>query len=394
MRVGYVLKRYPRYSETFVVNEILAHEAAGLPIEVFALRPPADSHFQDAISRVRAPVSYLPYVPVKAAELWLQGHRLARRFPVTFTALAEAGAEDVHEVYQALVLAEHAADRGITHLHAHFATSAATVARLAARLSGLPWSFTAHAKDIFHESVTDQDLGGKLAAAAATITVSDYNLEYLRGRFGERAARVTRVYNGLELTRFPYNAPGQRPPRVVAVGRLVEKKGFAVLVDACEHLAAKGIDFTCSIIGTGELERPLAEQIRRLDLGERVQLVGPRPQAEIAELVRGAAVLAAPCVVGADGNRDGLPTVILEAMALGTPCVTTPVTGIPEVARHEETALVVAERDPVALATALGRLLAQGDLRVRLAERARDLIVREFDATRNAGLLRRAIRVG
>jgi glycosyltransferase involved in cell wall biosynthesis len=172
------------------------------------------------------------------------------------------------------------------------------------------------------------------------------------------------------------------------VGRLVEKKGFADLVEASARLACKGVAFRCLIIGTGELEAELRAQIEKYGLADRVELVGPKPQSEVIKVVSSAAALAAPCVVGADGNRDGLPTVLLEAMALGTSCVATDVTGIPEAIEDGETGLIVRQHDPEQLAASIERLLSDGALRVRLATAARRLIESEFDARRNAGRVR------
>jgi glycosyltransferase involved in cell wall biosynthesis len=333
-------------------------------------------------------VSYLPAEGVKAADLWAALEATRDTFPAFGETLEAARGEDALTVFQAARLAGAARRNGVTHLHAHFATAATAVARLAARLAGLPYTFTAHAKDIFHETVRPDDLGRKLRGAAAVVTVSDFNRAHLRRTFGPAAARVCRVYNGLDLAHFPYRPPADRPPRVVAVGRLVEKKGFADLLDACAVLAGRGREFTCQVIGGGELEADLRSQAERLNLHGRVELLGPRPQSEVIAVVQGAAVLAAPCVVGADGNRDGLPTVLLEAMALGTPCVGTPVTGIPEVVRDGDTGVIVPEHDPPALADAIERLLADVALRVRLAERARRLIEAEFDVHRNAARIR------
>jgi len=388
VKVGYVVKRYPRYSETFIVNEILAHEAAGMEVEIFSLLPPEDGHFQDAISRVRAPVTYLPAKGLKLRDFWSTLDEAGEILPDLWGSLEEARGGDVHHVYQAIVLAREVRLRGITHLHAHFATASTTVARLAARFAGVPYTLTAHAKDIFHESVRPEDLRRKLGDAAAAVTVSDYNQEYLREKYGRAAQKVRRIYNGLELERFSYEEPGERAPEIVAVGRLVEKKGFADLIEACSVLRDRGVDFRCRIVGLGEQESELRASIESLGLGDRVELPGPRPQSALIGAVQGAAVFAAPCVVGSDGNRDGLPTVLLEAMALGTPCVSTAVTGIPEVLRDGETGLMVPQRDPAALADAIERLLGDPTLRVELADRARRLIEEEFDVHRNAALLR------
>ncbi|MCA9047549.1 MAG: glycosyltransferase [Planctomycetaceae bacterium] len=383
LKVGYVVKRYPRFSETFVVNEILAHEAAGLPLEVFSLRPPVDTHFQDALSRVRSPLTYLSCGRVKANELWEAMNCCADVFPDTFSVLQHFTREDVLDIYCGLRLAVEAERRRVTHLHAHFASGAATVARIASRLAGIPFSVTAHAKDIFHESVRAEDLAGKLHDASATVTVSDFNLQYLRRAFPHCGDSIVRIYNGIHLHDFPFRLPDRRPPRIAAVGRFVEKKGFADLIDACAELRDRQIRFECVLAGSGELEQELAGQIQRLRLADCVKMAGPCPQRDIKRLLQSSAVMAAPCVSGSDGNRDGLPTVLLEAMALGTPCVSTDVTGIPEVVRHDATGLMVPQHNPRLLAEALHMLLFNVDLRIRLAKEARAMIEEEFDAVRN-----------
>jgi glycosyltransferase involved in cell wall biosynthesis len=391
-RVAYVVKRFPRYSETFIVSELLAHEAAGVEIEIFSLRPPNDTHFQDALCRVRAAVHYLPSDGIKALELWQAIEEAGKVCPRLWSELASASGEEPCDVYQALLLAREVVLRGIGHLHAHFATSPTGVARLAARFAGIPYSFTAHAKDIFHESVRPADLARKLSDASAVVTVSDYNAEFLHRTYGAAAAHVQRIYNGLELPRFAYEDPGSRPPAIVAVGRLVEKKGFADLVQACSLLDGWGRDFVCEIIGTGPLETELAALIDRHGLRGKIVLVGPRPQYEIIERIRRASVFAAPCVVGSDGNRDGLPTTLLEAMALGTPCAATDVTGIPEILHDGETGLLIRQNAWADLAVALARLLGDRELRVRIARAARHLIERDFDVRNNAALMRSLFR--
>ena len=387
-RIGYVLKMYPRFSETFIVSELLAHEEAGTDIEIFSLRHAIDGRFHETLARVRAPVTYLPHSGLKAVELWETIATTHHALPGFWTAFEAANGEDVRDVYQALLLARMVRERGITHLHAHFGSLATTVARLAACFARVPYSFTAHAKDLFHESVQPDDLRRKLNNAAAVVTVSDYNVSYLQEHFGPAARRVHRIYNGLDLQHFAYAAPAERPARIVAVGRLIEKKGFGDLVDACAILKRRQRAFRCEIVGAGLLEAELQAQIKALGLADCVEMLGPRPQGEVIALMRAAAVFAAPCVVGEDGNRDGLPTVLLEAMALGTPCVSTDVTGIPEVITDGETGLMVSQNNPAALADAIERLLDHSDLRVHLATNARRLIEDRFDIHRNAAHIR------
>jgi len=301
---------------------------------------------------------------------------------------------DAGDLYQAIALAEAVRERGITHIHAHFATAATTVARLAAHLADVPYSFTAHAKDIFHESVEDADLGRKLRDAAAVVTVSDFNLAYLRERFGENADSVRRIYNGLDLEQFPYAAPRGRSPMVIGVGRLVEKKGFKDLIDACAILKDRGREFECEIIGGGVLRKELDKQVASLGVGDRVQLLGPRSRDEVYRRVRRAALMAVPCVVSSNGNRDGLPTVLLETMALGTPCIATAVTGIPEIVLDDQTGLITPQHDPARLADAIERLLDDEALGERLATNARQLVEQEFDIHRNTVAIREIFTTG
>ena len=386
-RIGYVLKRYPRFSETFVVNEILAHEAAGQEIEIFALRPVQETHFQDAISRVRAPVTHVPDRHRTPDVLWAELARAEAAFPGA-TARAIAAGGNAEDVTQALAIAVACRARGIGHLHAHFGTLATTVARLAAAIAGIGYSFTAHAKDIFHDYGHDTGLAAKLRDADAVVTVSDFNRAHLRDTYGADAARVTRIYNGLDLGGLDWRTTDPEAREILAVGRLIEKKGFHILVEALVTLAERGLRPRCRIIGQGEEEANLRAQIAGAGLADSVILDGPRPQPEVFAAMRRAAVLACPCVVGRDGNRDGLPTVLIEAMALGLPCVSTDVTGIPEILRHDETGLIAREGDPAELADALERLLGDAALRSRFSQAGRALVELEFDIHRNAAALR------
>jgi colanic acid/amylovoran biosynthesis glycosyltransferase len=401
VKVGYVLKRYPRYSETFVVNEILAHESAGLNLTIFALRPPCDTHFQDKISQVRSPVTYIrqpiqgrvnaslnTQTPTAASYFWAELQEASKVIPGFWGKLAIAQGERASTVYQAAWLAQSVKQQGITHLHAHFGSVATSVTRLAAYFADVPYTFTAHAKDIFHEDVQFEDLQRKLQDAAAVVTVSDYNLQYLQQHYGAAAARVQRIYNGLDLEQLHYCSPIHRPPLILSVGRLVEKKGLSVLIDACAILRQQQLEFRCQIVGTGALEAELQQQIQRLGLQSNVEIVGPRPQSEVFQLMQQAAVFAAPYIIGCDGNRDGLPTVLLEAMALGTPCVSTDVTGIPEIVSDRDTGLMVPQRDVKQLAIALQQLLSKPQLRVQLSMRARQLIESKFDIHQNTAALR------
>ncbi|AGF51131.1 sll1723 [Synechocystis sp. PCC 6803] len=409
MAIAYVVKRYPRYSETFIVNEILAHEAAGLDIKIFALRPPVDSYFQDKIARVKAPVTciqkpsqgrshpnLLGQNPTAASYLWAEMQATAVVIPDIWRKLAYAAGERSSVVYQALWLAQAVRHQGITHLHAHFASVATSVTRLAAHFAGVPYSFTAHAKDIFHESVDPADFARKLQAACEVVTVSDYNRTYLQQQYGEAASKVQRIYNGMDLTELPYQPRSENcePPLIISVSRLVEKKGLTYLISACDLLRRWDCEFRCQIVGAGSLEATLRSQIVQHQLEPWVEITGPKPQGEVFQLLKRAKVFAAPYIVGRDGNRDGLPTVLLEAIALGTPCVATDVTGIPEIIQHQETGLLVAQNDPEQLAKALQTILNQADLRHRYAQQARQRLEQAFDLRRNSAQLRDLFHLG
>ena len=388
-RVGYVLKRYPRLSETFILNEILAHEAAGLELEILSLRQPSEECRHEDVEKVKAPVTYLEReVRMRPEEfgrlLSWSGEQLGDELGV----LTEDRPKDPWRIVKMAAVADVIAKKGITHLHAHFATDATTIARSAARIAGIPYSFTAHAKDIYHNTVEDEHLATCIRDASAVVTVSDYNVRYLCDRLGISGERLHRIYNGLHLGEFPFHEGERDPTHILAVGRLVEKKGFCDLVSACATMRDRGRQFRCSIIGDGDLYEPLRAQIDELGLGDLVTMTGPLPRERVRELMRDAAMLAAPCVIGEDGNRDGLPTVILEAMAMGLPCVSTDVTGIPEAIEDGVTGLIVPGHDPASLADAMARLIDDRELAGSMARRARAKMEASFDLVRNTEQLR------
>ncbi|MGH2531376.1 MAG: glycosyltransferase [Thermomicrobiales bacterium] len=395
-RIAYVLKMYPRFSETFILSEILELERQGVDLCIYSLKKPDDGRFHAALSRVRAPVAYLPESPFLAIRSVLAANREVFRWNrrrylrLLASSIKRRRWGAVKRFLQAGCLASRLRAEGITHIHAHFATSATSVAVWLHRLTGLPYSFTAHAKDIFSDGVDPQGLMRKLRAADFVVTVSDFNRAYLRELAGpEHGPRVMRVYNGLDLTQFSPNGTRRDDlPLILAVGRLVEKKGFDDLVRACVYLRDAGLFFRCMIVGKGPEEARLRRLIMDLGVNGQVELVGPLPREALIELYPRASVFAAPCVVGNDGNRDGLPTVLIEAMALGVPVVATPVTGIPELVDDGRTGILVPERDPAALATAIEKLLADPLRAGELAAAGRTRIEEAFDLRANVRLLR------
>ncbi|MGO1192977.1 MAG: glycosyltransferase family 4 protein [Nesterenkonia sp.] len=399
--VGYVLKMYPRFSETFIVSEILAREAAGERIVIFSLRTPTDARFHGELAKVAAPVIQIPRTP-NAAKMWQQlsdvgnDPRLRPGLNQAFTDLLEHHGDDA---FQSVLLAQAALEAGVTHLHAHFASVATSVARLAGRITGLPYSFTAHAKDIFHEEVDPQMLERKLAEAHHAVTISQYNHTYLRERFPQATQRLHLVRNGLSLDRFPYQprtAASSSRPRILAVGRLVEKKGFGLLIEAVCRLRRRGTAVQADIAGDGPLTADLQAQIGALGLHDDVHLLGPRTQAEINRLLGSHDVFAAPFIIGEDGNADGLPTVLLEAMARGIRCVAADVTAVGEVISsgsggRPTTGWLVPSGDVEALVQALEEALTPGD-HSAVTEAARSLVEDQFGSYRQAEHLRDLVR--
>ena len=398
-RVGYVLKMYPRFSETFVVSEILAREAQGEKIVIFSLRPTTDARFHPELARVKAPVVHIGR-PSSANRLWQalagaaqhDGGSLASGMSAHLPELLTLGHDDA---VQAVEVARAARAQGVTHLHAHFASVATTVARMAGKIADLPYSFTAHAKDIFHEDVDPEDLKAKFADAHHSITISQYNVDDLKRRFPESTATLKLVRNGLDLDRFPFvERPARtadRPARLLAVGRLVEKKGFEHVVEAVARLRAEGHDVTAEIAGDGPLAADLRRRIEEHGLTEHVHLLGPITQAEVAELLGTRDVFVAPFVVGSDGNADGLPTVLLEAMARGLPCVAADVTAVGEVVKTGETGWLVPTGDTAALTAAVAEAIAPDADHSALAAAARTQIEDLFDSAGQAGRLSRLV---
>ncbi len=382
-RIAYVLKRFPRFSETFILNELLAHEAAGAEVHVFSLLSPPDEPRHARLSDLKARVHILKSVGRGSDATPAPGD--AALF--SGRSAAEVGAL----MAKAEVVAGEATRLGITHLHAHFGSDATTVACLAARRMGGTFSFTAHARDIFHTYVTPEADAtmrrAKLREAAFVATVSDYNARYLSSLCPE--ARVLRLYNGIDLSAFrPVTAATQVPGRIIAVGRLVPKKGFGVLVEACRRLRDRGRAFDLSIVGSGPMEADLRSAIERHELSKEIRLEGALPQEELIRRMAEAEVAVLPCVVTDSGDRDGLPTVLLEAMARGLPVVTTTVSGGPEIVEDGVTGRLCPPNDPGALAEALDAVLSDRETAHRMGRAGRLRAERLFDLTANAARLR------
>lgn len=397
MRVAYLLKKFPRLSETFILTELCAQESRGVDLCVFSRRAPDDEPRHAALETLRAPIEVFPrYADLdpwslifQAGEAGLDEAGWARLRPLVHDLGPLVGERFARLLTEALHVRERARALEVDHIHVHFATESAIVALLARELGGPSYSITAHAKDIYRSTVRPELLERLFLGSAFVVTVCDANVDHLRARIGpEAGARVRRLYNGLDLPRFPFHGDGRDEDHVVAVGRLVEKKGFDVLIDALAELRRRGRTLRATLVGDGEERVALERRARERGLLEgTLTFTGPLDQDGVREVMQRATVFCLPCVVGEDGNRDALPTVLLEALAVGLPCVSTPVTGIPEILDAGRVGRVVPERDVEATATALEELLDSPEERALLARAGREHAEELFDARRASNTL-------
>ncbi|MEZ5064338.1 MAG: glycosyltransferase family 4 protein [bacterium] len=394
LHVAYVLKVYPRLSETFIVNEILELERAGVQVTVFSLKTPREGRFHEKLARVRADVVYVPdrgpaelvkLLAARQGELAMRRERILDQF---WNDISGGREPDTRPLGQAIEVALEAEARGVDHFHAHFATIATDVARRASALSGIPFSFTTHAKDIYHEDRDRALMPEALGSAAFAVTVCDANVEALRP-LCPPSARLHRIYNGLNLDEFRAGDPPRNErPRVLGVGRLVPKKGFDTLLHAARILMDRGVDFEGELVGDGSERASLEALAAKLRLGDRFRLVGPRSNEEVRHAFQRSDVFALPCRVAEDGNRDALPTVLLESMALGCPVVTTPVTGNAEIVDGGRAGLLVPPDDAQALADAMAELFTSPARREELRQAGHARVRELFDVRRSVAELR------
>ncbi len=398
-RVAYVLKMFPRLSETFILNEILELERHGLPLRIFSLRRPVDGVRHAQLNSLQSPVSYLPQTiqqsPLRIARAqWHVWSKFPRAWRHTLRhALRHARSDGdrgkLSAFYQACCVVRELP--GLRHLHAHFANLPARVALLVHRLTGASYSITTHAKDIFqNDPFASPKLKERLKHARFVIANSRFSAECIHSHLnGEAQIHVVR--NGLDLEAFPRRPSLPNEPLILSVGRLVEKKGFTHLVAACQILEQRGVPFSCELVGTGPLSGALKEQIGACSLGGRVRLLGPLPQQELRRHYERARVFALPCVQAADGDRDILPNAVKEAMAVGVPVVTSRMAGIEELVEDGRSGMLVEPGDVASLAGRLELLLGDALLCQRFVEQGRATIELCFDRRINFALLRKLL---
>jgi len=384
---AYLFERFPSFGQTFCYREVAELDRQGVAAPIFSIRNPKDEPPQDWDARIVERVHYLPEEK-ELLDAVQRASKKERLTPEIIAALDEwARRTDFLRLYQAVYVGLRLKEKGISHVHAHFAGMAARTAFWITKFFPITFSFTAHANDIFAPRKFEIGLDKLVGTARVVVTETDYSEKFLRERFPERADRIHRLYNGLNLAEFGRATFSSDPPLIVAIGRLIAKKGFADLIRACALLVERGRSFRCEIFGEGPLENQLRAQIEELGLQERVQLPGPKPQHELRARLGAASVFVLPSVPEIDGGMDNLPTVIMEAMATGLPVVSTTIGGIPEMVVENETGFLVQPDDAVALAGAIEKATKDRLLAQRLGEagyeRAQNLFsieknVREF----------------
>ena len=392
--VAYVMSRFPKVSETFILSEIVELERLGLRVEVFPLlREEQDVRHPEAHALAeRAHYTNVASRAVLSAQLfWLL--RRPRAYVATWVRailgnlrVPEFLLRTLYVVPKAAYFARRMHGLGATHVHAHYATHPALAAYVIRRLTGLPYSFTAHAHDIF---VKRPMLAEKMKEASFVVTVSEHNRTLLRDLYGEPAEKVAVIHCGVDLTLFRPEAARRsaRPFTLLCVASLEEYKGHLYLLAACRELRTKRLDFRCLLVGDGEDRSRIEAEIERHGLRDVVTLLGHQPRGRVSELMAEADVLVLPSITTKEGKKEGLPVVLMEALACELPVIATEISGVPELIEDGTTGLLVPERDAAALAAAVLLIHRNADLRRRLGAAGRDKVLRSFDVRRTTATL-------
>ncbi|MFQ5449580.1 MAG: glycosyltransferase family 4 protein [Nitrospinaceae bacterium] len=417
--IAYILKGFPRLSETFITNEIYLLERMGLNLRVYSVKDPREKKVHTKVRQLVTPVQYLPETTSLSNRnlfMWLfenlpafaaSHFQLIRLTPGTYITtflqmfvmcwkyrtgfFAKPRKIFIKEFLQAGHIAVEILRSGRTrHLHGHFSHGSTTITAFVSKITGLPFSFTAHAKDIYQTKLNPGDLlRRKLNAAAFVVTCTEANKQYLQD-LCPNGKKVNTIYHGLDTSYFApreKETPAQ-PATILSVGRFVEKKGFTYLIEACRKLKDRGMDFKCLIVGEkGEQYELALQMIQSLNLEDTITLKSEVTQNELRGIYQRSTLFALPCQITDDGDRDGIPNVLVEAMAMGIPAVSTNISGIPELIQDGVNGVLVPQRDADALAGALGRLLQDKNLRDKLGQASRDTVCRTFDSKRTIGTL-------
>jgi len=390
--LGMILKGYPRISETFISNEILLLEKLGFAIHLFSMRQPRENFSHESVKKIRAKVDYLPETLIKPLPRLLYHNLfLAAKTPVVYAGALKAAYRRFLRTHKSatikhLLQAGYLAHRflpasGVTHLHAHFAHSPTSVAMFTSHLTGLPFSFTAHAKDIYTSD--PRQLREKIGLARFVITCTEYNRRHLSKLSDGNATPIHRNYHGIDIKLFSDNneipkIPVQ-PYQILTIARLTAKKGLPTIYKALRILSDQGVSLHHTHIGGGEDREKIITLIKDLDLGSVTRLLGTQPHQVVLEHYKNADLFVLGCEVASNGDRDGIPNVLVESMAVGLPVVVTDISAIPELVQDGKTGLLVPPGQPGRLADAIMRMLKDTELRNRVIPAAREAVVKNFD---------------
>ena len=390
--LGMILKGYPRISETFISNEILLLEKLGFTLHLFSMRQPRESFSHESVKRIKAPVDYLPETLLLPLPRFLYHNiLLAKKTPLAYAGALKTAwrrflrtrkIATLKHLLQAGYLVNHLLPgRKIVHFHAHFAHSPASVAMFASQLSGIPFGFTAHAKDIYTSD--PRQLSEKIDSARFVVTCTEYNRDHLLEITKGAATPIHRIYHGTDLSLFTEKKLEQpaSPYRILTVARLTAKKGLPTVYGALRMLCDRGIQLQHTLIGDGDQRKKILSLIKKLKLNHFTRWLGTQPHNVVLEHYRQADLFVLGCEVAPNGDRDGIPNVLLESMAMGVPVVATSVSAIPELVEDGKTGLLVPPGSPQQLANAILRLLTEQELRRKVIEAGRARVLQEFDSS-------------
>jgi len=390
------MSRFPKITETFILYEILALEARGVTVDVHPLLREREETVHPEAARLLKRIRFHPFVslPILRANLHFLFRRPLSYFGSLFEVLGGtwgslnffAGAAGIFP--KSVRFAYDMERAGVTHVHAHFATHPTVAALIIHRLTGIPFSFTVHGHDLHVEK---RMLSEKLAAARFAVAISDYNRDTMIEECGEWArSKISVVHCGIDRSIFDATARGPRHDstmRILCVGRFDEVKGHPVLVEACRRLQEKGIPFVCDLVGEGPRRAAVEAMIQEAGLAGCIRTLGARPRLEVVRLLSECDVFALPSVMAANGEREGIPVSLMEAMAMEIPVVSTRLSGIPELVEDGVSGILVEPGDAGALAEALEKLSRDPDLRARLGQAGCAKVLRDFDLSRNVDRL-------
>lgn len=396
LKIGYVVKMFPRLSETFILNEMIELERQGVEVTVFSVKKPNEGRFHPQLANLKAKVYYLENLDSKKYPNWISkdwtnlGEATERVWPILKEALAAGNTTRIEQLWWSVWIAARVKELGLSRLHAHFASLPSTIADLAGRIANVPYSFTAHAKDIFVYDMYEHRLKEKLGTSQFVVTVTDFNRKYLIEQGGaEVADKIKLLHNGIDLNRFrPDDNIKRADDLILAVGRLVVKKGFDDLLRACQIMKETKRSFRCLIVGDGPDADSLAQLRIELGLENEVTLTGAKNSDEVNRLISQATIFCLPCKAAEDGNIDALPTVLLEALASGLPSVSTTLSGIPEIIESGKDGLLVEAQDYRGLAQMMSQLLDDKALQEKFAVNGRAKAEAKFDIRLNVSTLR------